>query len=48
MGVISSGVFAGVAKAALVAVSVGGLTAGAYFAYQTGPGGASGRGAVCA
>ncbi|MCH8009354.1 MAG: dockerin type I repeat-containing protein [Chloroflexi bacterium] len=40
MGVISSGVFAGVAKAALVAISVGGLSAGAYFAYQIGPGGA--------
>ena len=38
MGVISSGVFAGVAKAALVAISVGGLTAAADFAYQTGPG----------
>ena len=42
MGVISSGVLAGVAKAALVAVSVGGLSAGAYFAYQTGPGGSAG------
>ena len=42
MGVISSGVLAGVAKAALVAISVGGLSAGAYFAYQTGPGGSAG------
>ena len=35
MGVISSGVLAGPAKVALVVVAVGGLTAGAYFAYQT-------------
>ena len=35
MGVISSAVLAGVAKVALVVVSIGGLTAGAYFAYQT-------------
>ena len=36
MGVISSGVLA---KVGLVVVSIGGLSAGAYFAYQTGPGG---------
>ena len=35
MGVFSSAVFAGPAKIALVVVAVGGLTAGAYFAYQT-------------
>ncbi len=42
MGVISSGVLAGLAKVGLVAVSIGGLSAGAYFAYQTGPGGGDG------
>ncbi len=41
MGVISSGVLAGLAKVGLVAVSVGGLAAGAYFAYQIGPGGSA-------
>ena len=35
MGVFSSGILAGPAKVALVVVAVGGLTAGAYFAYQT-------------
>ena len=39
MGVISSGVLAGLAKIGLVVVSIGGLSAGAYFAYQVGPGG---------
>ncbi len=38
MGVISSGVLAGLAKVGLVVVSIGGLSAGAYFAYQVGPG----------
>ena len=38
MGVFASGVLAGPAKVSLVVVAVGGLTAGAYFAYQTGPG----------
>ena len=33
MGVISAGVLAGLAKVALVVVSIGGLSAGAYFAY---------------
>ncbi len=42
MGVISSGVLAGVAKVALVVVSIGGLSVGAYFAYQIGPGGSDG------
>ena len=37
MGVISSGVLAGLAKIGLVVVSIGGLTASAYFAYQVGP-----------
>ena len=40
MGVFASGVLAGPAKVSLVVVAVGGLTAGAYFAYQIGPGGA--------
>ncbi len=42
MGVISSGVLAGLAKVGLVVVAVGGLSAGAYFAYQVGPGGDGG------
>ncbi len=39
---ISSGALAGLAKVGLVVVAVGGLSAGAYFAYQTGPGGSDG------
>ena len=42
MGVFASGVLAGPAKVALVVVAVGGLTAGAYFTYQIGPGGSAG------
>ena len=44
MGVISSGVLAGLVKAALVAISIGGLSAGAYFAYQVGSCMFAGRG----
>ena len=39
---LASGLFAGFLKVAVVAVSLGGLTAGAYYAYQIGPGGSSG------
>ena len=41
MRVFASGVLAGLAKVGLVVVSIGGLSAGAYFAYQVGPGGGS-------
>lgn len=39
---LASGLFAGFLKVAVVAVSIGGLTAGAYYAYQIGPGGSGG------
>lgn len=39
---LASGLFAGFLKVALVAVSIGGLSAGAYYAYQIGPGGSDG------
>jgi len=45
MGVISSGVLAKLAKVGLVVLSIGGLSAGAYFLYQIGPGGSDGTSA---
>ncbi len=46
MGVISSGVLAGLAKVGLVVVSIGGFSVGACFAYQVGSSGGNG-GVVC-